>query len=100
MPTSRKQKKTRKSRGLILLSDIENLDVMFGENHFNGMDREESLDSNFPRRPEGATSNNFGNDDEDLTGTVEISVQGLMPIMARFQSVLILMLSLKDCRVN
>ena len=46
MPTTRKQKKTRKSRGLEVLSDIENLDVMLEENHFNGMDREESSDSN------------------------------------------------------
>ena len=36
------------------------------ENHFNGKDREESLDSNLARRPETATSNIFGNDDENL----------------------------------
>ena len=33
MPTTRKQKKARKSRGIDMLSDIENLDVMLGENH-------------------------------------------------------------------
>ena len=31
MPTTRKQKKARKSRGLEMLSDIENLDIMLGE---------------------------------------------------------------------
>ena len=66
MPITRKQKKTRKSRGLEILSDIENLDVMLGENHFNNMDREENLDSKLARRPESATSNNVGNDDENL----------------------------------
>ena len=66
MPTTRKQKKARKSRGLEILSDIENRDVMLGENHFNGIDREESLDSTLARSPESATSNNFGNDDENL----------------------------------
>ena len=34
MPTTRKQKKARKSRGFEVLSDIENLDIMLGENHF------------------------------------------------------------------
>ena len=66
MPTTRKQKKARKSRGLEILSDIENLDVMLGENHFNNMDRETILDSNLARKPESATSNNVGNDDENL----------------------------------
>ena len=32
-----------------MLSDIENLDVMLGGNHF---EREESVDSSLPRRPE------------------------------------------------
>ena len=66
MPITRKQKKTRKSRGLEILSDIENLDVKLGENHFNNMDREENIDSKLARRPESATSNNVVNDDENL----------------------------------
>ena len=66
MHTTRKQKTARKSRGLKILSDFKNLDVMIGENHFNGMNREETLDSNLARRPESATSNNFGNDNEKL----------------------------------
>ena len=40
MPTTRKQKKVRKSRGHEMLSDIENLDNMLGENHFNTRERE------------------------------------------------------------
>ena len=39
---------------------------MLRENHFNGMDREESLDSNLAGRPDSASSNNFENDDENL----------------------------------
>ena len=46
MPTTRKQKKARKSRGLEMLSDIENLDIMLGENHFGTQEREGSLNSN------------------------------------------------------
>ena len=49
-----------------MLSDIDNLDIMLGENHFNGTEREESLDSNLARRPESAISNNFENDDENM----------------------------------
>ena len=50
MPTTRKQKRARKSRGLEMLSDIENIDIMLGENHFNAREREGSLDNNLPRR--------------------------------------------------
>ena len=66
MPTTRKHKKARKSRGLDMLSDIENLDVMLGENHFDDSEREESLDSNLARWPERSTSDNFGNRDENM----------------------------------
>ena len=31
MPTTRKQKKARKTRGLEMLSDIENLEIMLAE---------------------------------------------------------------------
>ena len=48
MPTTRKQAKARKSRGLEMLSDIENLDIMLGEKQ---SEREESVDSNLARRP-------------------------------------------------
>ena len=43
MPTTRNQKKARKSRGVEMLSDIENLDIMLGENHFNRNERDETL---------------------------------------------------------
>ena len=62
-PTTRKQKKARKSRGLEMLSDIENLDIMLGERH---SEREESVDSNSARRPESANSNAFENNGENL----------------------------------
>ena len=48
MPTTRKQKKARKSRETDMLSDIENLDIMVRGNNF---EREESESSNFGRRP-------------------------------------------------
>ena len=66
MPTTRKQMKARKSRGQEMLSDIENLDIMLGENHFDAVERGESLNSNFARRSESANSNNFENDEENM----------------------------------
>ena len=66
MPTTRKQKKTRKSRGLEMLSDIENLDIMLGGNHFNTTDREGSLNSNLPRRSENFVRNESENEDGDI----------------------------------
>ena len=65
MPTTRKQKKTRKLRGLEMLFDNENLDIMLGENLFDTVEREESLKSTLARRPESANFNNFENDDEN-----------------------------------
>ena len=66
MPTTRKQKKARKSRGLEMLSDIENLDIMLGENHFNTRKREGSLNSNMPRRSRSFVSNESVNGEEDI----------------------------------
>ena len=66
MPTTRKQKKARKSRGLESLSDIENLDIMLGENHFNDTRRDESLDGTSIRRQESIISNNLENEEMDL----------------------------------
>ena len=60
MPTTRKQEKARKSRGLEISSDIENLDIMLGERH---SEREESVNSNSAERPESANSNMFENND-------------------------------------
>ena len=66
MPTTRKQKKTRKSRGLEILSDIENLDIMLGGDHYNGIERERSLESNSVRRRESIVSNNLDNEGGSL----------------------------------
>ena len=66
MPTTRKQKKARKSRGLKILSDIENLDIMLGGDRYNGTERERSLDSNSVRRRESVISNNLDNEGESL----------------------------------
>ena len=66
MPTTRKQKKTRKSSGLEMLSDIENLDIMLGENHFKTREREGSLNSNLPRRSRGFASNESENEDGNI----------------------------------
>ena len=65
MPTLRKQKKTRKSRGIEMLAVIENLDIMLGENHFNWNERDESLNSNCARRPESTIEDEFENNDEN-----------------------------------
>ena len=48
-----------------MLSDIENLDTMLSENHFNLRERDENLNSNFARRPESAVSNDFQNEGEN-----------------------------------
>ena len=63
MPTTRKQKKSRKSRGLEMFSDIETLDIMIGGRH---SEREESVNSNHARRPESTNSNHFENNEENL----------------------------------
>ena len=55
MPTTREQKKARKSREQDMLSDVENLDIMLGG---NSLDREESVSGNLGRRPEFP---NYGN---------------------------------------
>ena len=49
MPTTRKQKKARKSREAEMLPDIEDLDIMLEGNH---LEREESENSNSGRRPD------------------------------------------------
>ena len=63
MPTTRKQKKARKSRGLEVLSDIENLDIILDENHFNVRERDGSLNSNLFRRSGIFISNESENDE-------------------------------------
>ena len=65
MPTTRKQKKVRKSRGLEIISDIENLDIMLGGDHFDTRERDESLNSILARRPGSVISNDHENDHEN-----------------------------------
>ena len=65
MSTTRRQKKARKSTGIEMLSDIENLDIMLGENHFERNERYESLNGNHARRSESASGDEFENDDEN-----------------------------------
>ena len=61
MPTTKKQKsKARKSKEADVLSDIENLDIMFGSNH---LEREESNFSNSVHRPECPRYNALVNHD-------------------------------------
>ena len=62
MPTTRKQKKARKSRGLEMFSDLENLDIMLGSRQ---SEREESVNSNHARRLESVNSNLFENNEEN-----------------------------------
>ena len=65
MPTTRKQKKARKSREAEMLSDIENLDIMLGGDHFIRNERSESLNSNQARRPNSLFGDEFENEDEN-----------------------------------
>ena len=67
MPTTRKQKKARKSRGHEMLSDIENIDIMLGENRFNTREREGSLNSNLPRRSRSFASNESENENANVS---------------------------------
>ena len=48
-----------------MLSDIENIDLMLGENHFNAREREGSLNSNLPRSRSFAS-----NESENENGNV------------------------------
>ena len=65
MPITGKQKRARKSRGIEMLSDIENLDIMLGENHFSRNERAESISSNRAEMPENTFGNESENDDEN-----------------------------------
>ena len=53
MPTTRNQKKARRSREQEMVFDIENLDIMLG----NNLEREESESSDLGRRPESPSYN-------------------------------------------
>ena len=62
MHTTRKQKKARKSRGVEILSDIENLDLMLGDNQIK---RGESEFSDSNRRPDSPNYNALEGNEED-----------------------------------
>ena len=49
-----------------MLSDIETIDIMLGENHFNAREREGSLNSNLPRRSRSSASNESENENGNV----------------------------------
>ena len=65
MPTTRKRKKARKSRGLEMFSDIEKQDIILGANHFDTRERDKSLNSILARRPESVISDGLENNQEN-----------------------------------
>ena len=71
MPTTKKQKKAKKSRELDLLSDIGNMDIKLGGNHF---ERDESEFSNSVRRSESPSYETL----------LERTKSGILPDMAIF----------------
>ena len=77
MPTTKKQKKARKSRGLEMLSDIENLDIMLGEDHFNTRERDGSLNIKLPRRPGSVVCNEYENEEENIHGNPRTANLGI-----------------------
>ena len=83
MPTTRKQKNARKSGGIDMLSDIENLDIMLGENHFNRSERDESVNSNCARRQENTIEDEFENNGENRQLDSRDVGSKPMPIMVK-----------------
>ena len=100
MPTTRKQKKARKSTGLEMLSDIENLDIMLGENHFNARERDESPNSNSSRRPESFINNESENDEEGTRRNQKVTNPVTGAELDRNSVTAIQVLRLIDCQVN
>ena len=62
MPTTRKQRKARKSREVDMLSHIEILYVMLGDNYLK---RDESEACNYGRRPESPSYGTLLNQDSN-----------------------------------
>ena len=81
-----------------MLSDIENLDIMLGENHFGRNGRDESVSSNFGRRPGSTSADELENNGENRNSATRDLIT--MPIMARFQLEVILVLRLTSCLVS
>ena len=68
MPTTRKQKRARKSRGAEMLYDIENLDIMLGGNH---LEREESEYDYSSRRSNSHSFNTYENNENRYPNSSE-----------------------------
>ena len=98
MPTTRKQRsKSRKSREAEMLSDVENLVIMFCSNH---LEREESELSNSVRRPECPSYNALVNYDGNLSLIIERTRLGVMPETANTIEKLTQVVKLIGCRGN
>ena len=54
-----------------MLSDIENLDIMLGGNHYNRNERSDSLNSNQARRPGSPFGDELENEDENRLSNSE-----------------------------
>ena len=100
MPTTKKQEKARKSREAEMLSDIENLDIMLGGNHFDRNVRNESVNSNQACRPESLFGDEFGDENENEFPNREIMDQVQIPKWAIIQSESVQVLRSIDCRVS
>ena len=100
MPTTRKQKRARNSRGLEMLSDIEKLDIMLGGNHFETVEREERLNSNLLEGQKVPKVKILKMMMRTCIRTQELSTQVLTPISTEIQQLSTLVLRLIDCQVN
>ena len=68
-----------------MLSDIENLDIMLGENHFSTRERKGSLNSNLPRDLEALQAMNLKMRTETWVEIGEILIQGQIPNVTAIQ---------------
>ena len=75
-----------------MYSDIENLDIMLGENHFSAREREGSLNSNLPRRARSFASNESENEVGTLVETREILTVEQIPNVTAIRLLAILVL--------
>ena len=77
-----------------MLSDLENLDIMLGENHFNRNERDGSVSSNFGRRPGSTSADELGNMVKTGTQSQGTLILVIMPIMVETQLVATLVLEI------
>ena len=100
MPVTRKQKKARKSRGIEMLSDIENLEIMLGENHYSRNVRDESVNSNQNGDQEASQEMNLKTMVKIITWKQVVSTPVLVPIMAKIQQEIIQVPRSTSCQVS